>query len=98
MVGLTFRERMSGPFVLGTSDAAAAVERGTRAGWVMTLHATVRVTAIDTFVHSAHPRAELSGSVTMPGVAEPVPFTGGVAELVPSGGAAPTPVYSPLDE
>ncbi|WP_028851428.1 hypothetical protein [Thermocrispum municipale] len=98
MVGLTFRERMSGPFVLGTSDAADAVERGRRAGWVMTLHATVRVTDIDTFVHSANPRAEMSGSVTMPGVAEPVPFTGGVFELFPSDGEALMRYYVPLDE
>lgn len=88
MVGLTFRERMSGPFVLGVADAEQAAERGRRTGWTMTLHAVVHIADIHAFVGAQTPRAGMSGTVAMPGVRDPVPFSDGVFELFPADGTA----------
>lgn len=83
MVGLTFRERMSGPFAMGVSDPYEGASRGRRTQWSMTLHATVTIPDVAEFVAQPSPAAALSGELELPGVREPVPFDDGTFRLFP---------------
>lgn len=83
MVGLTFSERMSGPFAMGVADPYEGARRGRRTEWSMTLHARVSIPDVGAFVGDPSPAAVLSGELERPGVRERVPFEGGTFRLFP---------------
>jgi hypothetical protein len=83
MVGLTFTERMSGPFAMGVDDPHEGARRGRRTRWTMTLHARVTIPDVGSFVGAESPTATMSGELELPGVRNPIAFDGGTFRLFP---------------
>lgn len=85
MAGLTFDERMVGPFVMGVDDPREGARRGRRTDWRMTLQARVAIDDVDAFVAAPSPTGDLSGELHIPGIRRPIPFDGGTFRLFPPG-------------
>ncbi|MBO0848856.1 MAG: hypothetical protein J2P20_05320, partial [Pseudonocardia sp.] len=75
---VTFRETMSGPFAIGVTDPAEGTKVARRAGWRLTLHASVTV--------AGDGPAALTGEVRLSGARERIPVEVGTFLLFPSDG------------
>lgn len=85
MAGLTFDERMSGPFAMGVDDPGEGARRGKRTEWRMTLRARVSIPDVQAFVADPSPTTTMSGELELPGVRRPIPFDDGTFRLFPPG-------------
>lgn len=86
MVGVTFTERMSGPFAMGVTDPLDGARRGARTKWRMTLDVSVTIDDMAAFLGRARPAAVMTGELKLPGVREPIAFDGGEFRLFPGEG------------
>lgn len=84
-VGLTFQETMSGPFAFGRSDPADGARLGRQTGWRLSLHGTVTIDDVASFVANPLHRGKLSGEVELPGLVNRIPFRDGVFNLFAPG-------------
>jgi hypothetical protein len=88
MVGVSFTERMIGPFAMGVRHPADGAERGAATSWTMTLKANVSIADIRAFLGDPRPSAAMSGELALPGVRKPIPFDTGSFRLFPRSGPA----------
>lgn len=93
MVGLTFTERMSGPFAMGVTDPDEGAARGSRTKWTMTLRVKVSIPDVEAFVGAESPSASMSGELELPGVRAPIPFDDGTFQLFPASSGASLMLY-----
>ncbi len=77
-VGISFREVMSGGFVLGATDPADGEKRGRAEGSEMTMHGAIDIDDIDRFIAEADHPGTLTGTLDF------TPFGDGLA-AVPGG-------------
>lgn len=82
-VALTFREKMTGPFSMGTGSPSEGARQGRLTGWQFVLHATVTVDDTEAFTTPPRRPARLTGEVELPGVRHRIPFTDGIFHLFP---------------
>ncbi|WP_406272053.1 hypothetical protein OH799_31955 [Nocardia sp. NBC_00881] len=83
--GLTFREKMFGPFAFGCTDPGDGAAVGRRTSWDLTLHGTVTIDDVAAFVTGPQHLGNLSGEIELPGIGDRIPFRDGVFKLfVPS--------------
>lgn len=62
-VGITFRETMSGGFMLGVQDTADGQSKGRSHGSELALHGTIEVDDIDRFIAEPGHAGKLSGTI-----------------------------------
>lgn len=67
-VPLAFRERLSGPFVMGVTNPLDGARLGRATRWRLTVHVEVSIDDIKAFVRDPHRTGALSGAVELPGV------------------------------
>jgi hypothetical protein len=80
-LGFTFSEVMAGGFSLGASDPASGLTSGRAAGTTMTMHATIVIDDLDSFLaDSRHPGA-ISGRIDFLPLGLQLPSTSGVFKL-----------------
>jgi len=72
---------MSGPFAFGRANPADGAELGRQTGWRLSLHGTVTIDDVASFVADPLHRGRLSGEVELPGLANRIPFRDGVFNL-----------------
>lgn len=84
--GLTFRERMSGPFAMGVADPSEGARIGRRTKWRLTMYAEIAIDDVGAFVGDPRRWAPLAGELELPGVARRISFQGGSFHLFPPDG------------
>lgn len=85
-VGLTFQERMSGPFAMGVRDPVDGARLGRHTRWRLTLHVTVAIDDARAFVAAPDRHAALTGEIELPGVRRRIPIHEGTFRLFPPKG------------
>jgi hypothetical protein len=86
-LGITFREKMGGGFILGEVDPQSGAERGHAAGDALVMHATIEIQDLDRFLTVPEHPGGLQGHIDYPPLgATSIPSTSGVFNLFsPSG-------------
>jgi hypothetical protein len=84
-VGLTFQEKMSGPFAFGRANPADGAALGRQTGWRLSLHGTVTIDDVASFTADPLHRGRLSGEVELPGLTNRITFRNGVFNLFAPG-------------
>jgi predicted acylesterase/phospholipase RssA len=77
--GLTFREKMAGPFSLGETDPARGADKGKATP--LALHATVTIDDMQAFRADPEHRGSLAGHVEFAPFGPPIPASRGVFQL-----------------
>jgi hypothetical protein len=92
-VGVTFREKMAGGFLLGETDPQTGADRGHAAGDALAMHAVITIDDLDRFIKVPEHPGGLAGTIDyLPLGAAGMASTGGVFNLFsPSGD--PTMTY-----
>jgi cholesterol oxidase len=81
MIGISFREVMSGGFVLGETDPAAGEKRGHAEGSEMTMHAAIDIQDIDRFIAEAEHPGALTGTLDFTPFGDGLAATSGIFNL-----------------
>lgn len=79
--GITFRERMAGPFSLEATEPRAGAEAGAAAGTELTMHATVHIHDVPRFIEDPEHAGELTGRIDFPPIGLQIPASEGVFNL-----------------
>lgn len=86
MPGISFRETMAGPFVLGETDPRAGAEKGKASDTTLAMHATIDIRDIDAFVTDPQHLGSISGHIDFAPLGTNIPASGGAFKLfAPSG-------------
>lgn len=80
-VGISFREVMSGGFVLGATDPAEGEKQGRNQGSEMTLHAAIDLDDIDRFIAEADHPGALTGTLDFTPFGDGMAATSGIFNL-----------------
>jgi cholesterol oxidase len=81
-VGITFREKMAGGFILGEVDPQSGAERGHAEGDALAMHATIQIQDLDRFIAIPEHLGGLKGTIDFPPLgATGIPSTSGVFNL-----------------
>jgi predicted acylesterase/phospholipase RssA len=80
-LGVSFREVMAGPFVLGEIDPRAGAVSAGKTGTQLTMHATVTVHDVDRFIADPRHQGELAGDIDFPPFGTGIPASTGVFNL-----------------
>jgi len=86
-LGITFREKMAGPFALGADDPKAGADAGRQAGTTLTLHGTITVHDVHRFVADPQHAGELVAEIDFAPLGTGLPARGGVFKLFSPGDA-----------
>ncbi len=80
-IGVTFRETMSGPFVLDETDPKTGAKKGKETGMTLAMHATIRIEELDAFLtNPAHP-GRITGRIDFQPFGKDIPAKSGVFNL-----------------
>jgi cholesterol oxidase len=79
--GISFRETMSGGFALGATDPQVGQEQGDDARTRLSLHATITIDDLDTFIKDREHPGHITGSVDFPPLGMGLQSTSGVFNL-----------------
>jgi predicted acylesterase/phospholipase RssA len=80
-LGFTFRETMSGHFALGETDPRAGEKTGRAAGTLLTMHATILIDDLDTFIVDPNHLGRIAGNIDYVSFGNAIPATRGVFNL-----------------
>jgi cholesterol oxidase len=80
-VGISFREVMSGGFVLGATDPADGEKRGRAEGSEMTMHGAIDIDDVDRFIAEADHPGALSGTLDFTPFGDGLAATSGIFNL-----------------
>jgi cholesterol oxidase len=80
-IGVSFREVMSGGFVLGTADPEEGEKRGRSEGSEMTMHAAIDIQDLDLFLKEPGHPGGLTGTLDFTPFGTGLPATSGVFNL-----------------
>ncbi len=89
-LSVTFRETMSGPFALGSTEPRAGAIAGERAGTRLALHGSISIRDLRQFVDDPNHAGELTGHIDFPPLGTALPSTRGVFNLFRSADAPDT--------
>ena len=81
IVGITFRETMTGPFALGETDPEAGETAGKKAGTNLAMHAEIEIHDLDRFVADATHTGGISGRIDFKPLGENITAARGVFRL-----------------
>jgi hypothetical protein len=79
--GITFRETMSGPFVLGETDPHAGETAGKVSGTKLAMHATIEIRDLDRFVADPTHTGGITGQIDFQPFGNAIPASHGVFRL-----------------
>ncbi len=80
-IGISFRERMSGPFALGATDPRAGAEAGEAARTTFTMRAAIHLEDLDRFLADPDHVGSLSAELDFPPLGTGLPSKSGVFNL-----------------
>ena len=83
--GISFRETMAGPFVLGETEPRSGAGKGQLRGTRLAIHATIDIQDISGFVSDPQHRASITGHIDFEPFGSDIPAYGGAFKLFAPG-------------
>ncbi|MGF1611525.1 MAG: hypothetical protein ACFCUQ_19135 [Kiloniellales bacterium] len=80
-IGITFKETMAGPFMLGIQEPEAGAVAGKEAGQSLAMHAAVTIDDLDGFVADPQHLGGLAGTIDFAPLGRAIPASRGVFNL-----------------
>ncbi len=80
-LGITFREKMEGPFALGATDPKDGKARGEKAGTKLTMRASITISDLDKFTKDPGHQGEIAGDIDFAPLGMGLPASKGVFSL-----------------
>lgn len=80
-IGITFKETMAGPFMLGVHEPEAGAAAGKEAGQDLAMHAAVTIDDLDAFVADPQHLGGLAGTIDFAPLGEAIPASRGIFNL-----------------
>jgi predicted acylesterase/phospholipase RssA len=81
LLGITFRETMSGGLALGETDPHAGAQKGKATGILLAMHATITIQDLDRFIIDPNHLGQINGTIDYPPFGQNVPAKTGVFNL-----------------